>query len=419
MRLSRKRGAAAAVAEWRRLVSDETSLQARVEFLTRAVAKFPMEPELRVSYADCLSATQPAEARREALVAAGLEAIEGDAMWLTRLAGLLLSLGEPEAADSCAERATAAAPAEFFLFACELARIRGLLAVHQGKDEKGERLLRDAHELDPTDELAAQALAAYLADRRRFGEALEVIARTLGTPARDGRDRSRLRELREEFRRRRGPGIRVAPAGSSSTSLAGEGRQAATDSAEPEVERAPSPTPRRADSTSERLARSLRLLKLDMATKDPARLVPAARGFVDMGMRDAARLCLERAAQGKPSDSTVLQQLDAVRGAIALLDGDHALAERMLRAAHKADPTDPVAVSALCALLGGQGRHTEALELVNAALAQASREQTDSSARDDLERARRQVETSQPTSKPTVSFSAGATSTIRLAPPKR
>ena len=358
--------------------------------------------------------TRPAEARKEALAAADLKAINGDPALLTRLAALLLSLGERQPAESCAERAAAAAPADFFLFACELARVRGVLAAYRGEHETAERLLREAHEMDPTDEGAAQALAAFLSDRSRSNEALNVIDRTLTTPitgrAGQDSDRRRLRDLREKIDRRGDPGVPIPPQTSSPTSPARGPSPTATASTVPTRALGPSrkTRTRTPGATSDALAGSLRLLKLDRATQDPARLALVARGFVNMGMRDAARLCVLQAAKGEPTDPVVLQQLDAVRGVIALLDGDYDLAETLLRAAHRADPSDPLVVRDLCALLAGQKRHGEAVEIVDCALDLVSRDGV-AGVRADLERTRRQVEATLAAGRaPTVSFSTNA-----------
>jgi tetratricopeptide (TPR) repeat protein len=121
-------------------------------------------------------------------------------------------------------------------------------------------------------------------------------------------------------------------------------------------------------------ARTEALQVVDLDPGDPVRLARLAGLLVSLGARDAARSCVERAAQLPPPANAAVakvlaSQLSNVRGAAAALDGDHAQAEEALRAAYDADPEVWVFARDLAAFLGSRRRFDEALEIIDRTLA--------------------------------------------------
>jgi tetratricopeptide (TPR) repeat protein len=94
------------------------------------------------------------------------------------------------------------------------------------------------------------------------------------------------------------------------------------------------------DSNPERAAReALQAVGLDR-TPDAVRLTRAALLLLPLGETDAARSCAERAAAAGPTNVVVVNQIAAVRGEIAAREQDYGSAEKYLRIAHEADPSN-------------------------------------------------------------------------------
>ena len=92
----------------------------------------------------------------------------------------------------------------------------------------------------------------------------------------------------------------------------------------------------------ERAAReALQAVGLDR-TPDAVRLTRAALLLLSLGETDAARLCAERAAAAGTTNVVVVNQIAAVRGEIAAREQDYGSAEKYLRIAHEADPSNPL-----------------------------------------------------------------------------
>src|SRR5437660_468912 len=100
MRLGKRRSAAPAIAQARRLLS-RGRLDEHLAFTERAVAEFPSDPELRLAHAVALMTSRPGEARVETLHAVELDQRE-DPRRLTRAASVLLGLRDLNAARACA-----------------------------------------------------------------------------------------------------------------------------------------------------------------------------------------------------------------------------------------------------------------------------------------------------------------------------
>ncbi len=205
MRLGNRESAAEALAEAQRLLRTGTT-EEYLAFTERAVTRFPRDPALRLEYAAALCHAGRDEAPAEALRAVGLDEA-GDPARLTRVANLLVHLGEVEAARSCADRAALAGPTNVVIVN-RLAATRGLIAARQGDYESAETFLRAAHEADPADAFAARDLALVIArvgaHGIRFAEALAVIDRTLTRTSTsqgeaDGLARGILRQARERI----------------------------------------------------------------------------------------------------------------------------------------------------------------------------------------------------------------------------
>ena len=181
-----------------RLLADGTP-EERLAFAEDAVVKFPRDPDLRHQYAISLIASEPERARTELLRAVELDDTE-DPTRLARGAGVLLDLEDRESARELAERAIPRAAN--LPTANKLRRIRGVVAVHDRDYALAERELRAAHESDPTDEFAAKDLGWALVRMGRVDDALEVVDRTLATPAGAAAHSEQSRQLLMHFRER-------------------------------------------------------------------------------------------------------------------------------------------------------------------------------------------------------------------------
>jgi tetratricopeptide (TPR) repeat protein len=199
MRLRRKTPSASeALTEAQRLLAEGT-FEERALFTKDVVARFPRDPDLRYHYALTLTKSEPERARAELLHATELDDTD-DPVRLVRAADLLLDLDDRDSARTLAERA---AGKETNLPTTNLLRrVRGVIAVHDRDYALAERELRAAHESDPTDEFAAKDLGWALVRMGRFDDALEVVDRTLATPAGAAAHNERSRQLLIHFRER-------------------------------------------------------------------------------------------------------------------------------------------------------------------------------------------------------------------------
>jgi Flp pilus assembly protein TadD len=170
----------------------------------RAVERFPDDPDLRLEHATALQDAEPEQARREALHAVSLDQA-GDAVRLTRAAGVLLAVGDLTGAQACVDNAVRAGSSNAIVIN-KLSSLQGEIAVKRGNLQAAETYLRAAHEAEPEDASYARDLAAVLAAQGRFGDALNVIDRSLpmlASPIPDtvARDRAMLDELRAHVER--------------------------------------------------------------------------------------------------------------------------------------------------------------------------------------------------------------------------
>lgn len=141
-------------------------------FLEGAVSRFPDDPELRLLFGTVLADSRPDDAPEQLAEAIRLDV--DNPMRLTRAARLLLTLGYLDAATSYISRAIDLTP-DGFDFEAEMLNVSGLIAAAKGHDEFAEEALREAAELDATNEFFVRDLARFLADRDRTQEAVTVI----------------------------------------------------------------------------------------------------------------------------------------------------------------------------------------------------------------------------------------------------
>jgi tetratricopeptide (TPR) repeat protein len=199
MRLRRKTPSASeAIAEAERLLTEGTP-EERVAFTKDAIAKFPLDPDLRYYYALTLMGSESERARAELLHSAELDD-KDDPVRLARVANMLLDLDDRDSARALAERA--AGKETNVPTADLLHRVRGVIAVHDRDYALAERELRAAHDSDPADEFAAKDLGWALVRMNRFDDAFAVVDRTLATPVGAGANREHARLLLMNFRAR-------------------------------------------------------------------------------------------------------------------------------------------------------------------------------------------------------------------------
>jgi tetratricopeptide (TPR) repeat protein len=195
------------VAETQRLMRDPSAdgKQARLALTERAVATFPEHPLIRLEYASAVSHFDKELAAAEALRAVSLDPLP-EAMLLTRAAMLLVSLGEFAATRSCIDRAARTEPTNAVIVN-QLCALRRELALAEEDYASWERLLRVAHQADPSNEECAIQLAGAInvnSHGARLAEALAVIEQTLRVaPSGDSRSaewRAELEQRRSEFK---------------------------------------------------------------------------------------------------------------------------------------------------------------------------------------------------------------------------
>lgn len=163
-----------------------------LEFFEDAVARFPDDPELRLVYGTSLLVTQPEEAARQVARAASLA--PDDPVLLTRGAGILLSAGYTEEAQSYVGHALDLTPDGFVLEA-DLINLSGCILALHGEAALAEEALREAIALEPSNGPFVRDLARFLVQRGRLNEALEEVDRALGAAS----DDDDLRDFRREL----------------------------------------------------------------------------------------------------------------------------------------------------------------------------------------------------------------------------
>jgi len=172
----------------------------------RAAAQFPRDAQVRLELATALARSDPARAKAEAVRAVSLDSPDGMMAQavLLRAARLLLDLGDPRRAEELAEQLDQRHPNEAHILN-GLTALRGASAAARGEVSKAERLLSDAHRIDPVDAVAANDLATLLAAQGRSNEALAVIATTFATPQRPGTYQGQATRVLQELRARLEP----------------------------------------------------------------------------------------------------------------------------------------------------------------------------------------------------------------------
>ena len=183
---ARRRSAADAVRRAEKLLAQGKARQ-YLAFTERAVSDFPNDAAVRLEHATALARYSPADAISEARRVSDLEAEEEltRTALLLRAARLTIDLGAADVAQALADSAVEGTRAHVML-ANELAALNGRIATAKGDLTVAEAELRSAHSADPIHSVYALELAEFLLTRHRPDDALDVIARTLATPQRDG-----------------------------------------------------------------------------------------------------------------------------------------------------------------------------------------------------------------------------------------
>jgi Flp pilus assembly protein TadD len=171
-----KKELAAAIIRGRELQRSGRDPEKALEFLEKAVQRFPGDPEIRLLYAGILLVFKPEEVAAEA--AKAVELGPDDPVILVRAGHLLLSRGDREIARSCASRANELAQPGFVLMS-GLVHLNGVLAALAGEDDRAEENLRSAVASEPANEPWATQLAVFLAERGRLQEGAEVLDEAL------------------------------------------------------------------------------------------------------------------------------------------------------------------------------------------------------------------------------------------------
>ncbi len=122
----------------------------------------------------------------------------------------------------------------------------------------------------------------------------------------------------------------------------------------------------------EAVAHALRVPDLDKSA-DPALLARTAHLLLILGELAGARTCAETAILAGPTNVVIVNKLTAIKGVVAAREGDYESAERHLRAAYEADPTDESCARELAVVIAGRPgkgvRYAEAIAVLDRTLA--------------------------------------------------
>lgn len=167
----KKRKELAAIIERSRdlLVSEQH--QENFDLLSKAVPRFPDDPEIRLLYATILLEFRPDDVASEANRA--VELAPDNPLILVRAGSLLLSR-DRQAARSCVSRANELVQPDFALMA-SLDNLNGSLAAFAGEDDLAEDKLRSAVDREPHNEPFVRNLAVFLAERGRLQDGVAVL----------------------------------------------------------------------------------------------------------------------------------------------------------------------------------------------------------------------------------------------------
>jgi tetratricopeptide (TPR) repeat protein len=430
MRFRNRESATDAVAEAQQALREGDG-NAYLACTERAVTRFPDDSGVRLEYATALLDSDPGRAGSEALRAVGLERAP-EAARLTRAAGLLLSLGETEAARSCAEQAANAGPTNVVIVN-RIAAVRGEIAARERDYGSAEHYLRVAHEADPSNPFFALDLARVILasndHRPRHQDAVEVIDRTLTLACdqslADREGRRLLEQLRgqvhsaghesddeepsadtppheDDLRLDPQPRGRLETPEPAATATSARRRSAADAVVHAQklhangqakqylafAERAVSEFPNDAAIRLEHAtalapyspanaiseARQVSRLEADDELNRTALLLRAGRLAIDLGAIEDAQALADSAAEGSSAHVMLANALSALNGRIAAACGELVVAEAELRRAHSADPMHSVYALDLAELLLNQNRADDALDVIERTLATPQRD---------------------------------------------
>jgi len=123
---------------------------------------------------------------------------------------------------------------------------------------------------------------------------------------------------------------------------------------------------------------------VSLAPHDPQILVRAAHLMFNRGEVEDARSCAVRVSELAHADFVFMSDLVNLTGLLAAFDEEHDLAEEELRSALEDEPTNGSFAVDLVRFLAAQDRSTEAIEIIDHALACAKNTET-------LKRVRREI----------------------------
>jgi tetratricopeptide (TPR) repeat protein len=140
---------------------------------------------------------------------------------------------------------------------------------------------------------------------------------------------------------------------------------------------------------------AVRALDLDRRP-GATRLTRAASLLLDLGDRNSAKSCVDRALQQQPRNQAIRSELDRLRGQIAMIDGDYDAAEEALRSAHDDDPNHVFIALDLATVLARQRKSQEALIVIDRSIATPAISQDQEERRSALHELRAEIERQMP-----------------------
>jgi glycosyltransferase involved in cell wall biosynthesis/thioredoxin-like negative regulator of GroEL len=158
----------AALARVRELQLQEHAAEAE-SILEALVRSHPSEPAVPLAFVRFLISTRQFE-KASALISATPLALKSDPAWLEVTAECLEGTGDPQGADSCAERILERSPRSV-----PALTLRGRIAAGRGDLPRAERFLREAADIDPSAGEPRGLLGVLLLQRGETDEALSLL----------------------------------------------------------------------------------------------------------------------------------------------------------------------------------------------------------------------------------------------------
>jgi Flp pilus assembly protein TadD len=123
---------------------------------------------------------------------------------------------------------------------------------------------------------------------------------------------------------------------------------------------------------------------IDLSPDDPVRLTRAAGILFGMGHVDTASSYATRARELAPPNFPFMSDLTHLDGHFATREGNYELAEERFRSALEHEPTNEIFAADFARFLSEQGRRSEALAIVEEAVARTERKEPLERLRDEL-----------------------------------